>query len=791
MPDSTETIQDHYISPEFTFSLGDDCVENIVQISSNVIAIISSEPSIYIHRVEEKCTSHLQTFSKHLRRITGLVHLFGDVLCSSDIGGSLFTWNWKAPKNEIIDTNQVGEMIMAPVIKLSETHLAVATNLGEIIIYTHEKGKNLLEQTRLKGATIGSISEMCVYGHEIVVFNENYSASIWEYSGDYSTAKRVGTFRYDGFIGAVVISEQYICTGCWEGTIVVREKGEALCKLKEIDLKPYSMDNEPISIVGLVFLARNVLMVTTTNSGVFFVSLDNEMVKISRYVSRIFPESTEEGSGNRRELYSSTMLSDDRLCVGGEAGYCSVLPIPEEILALAGTRKSLASTKKTIPSSTITAGIVAVPDKVYFTSHGSKYHNVSNCHGIRLAGTISSVSSIYVPINLSPCWMCVHNDQTAVMPKLKNRKKLMNASEIIYQGFFNYEFMNPGCKNHFKSNPYPRHVDGLALYGVCILFGFGFEKDAKLAVDMFRIASKSGCEQATVYLGDCYFEGLGITRDVREAFRLYTNAAQNRSFEGLARVGYCLLHGVGVSRNERSGLHFLLMAAAKGSPLAHSHIADMYRRGVGVNINIKKAIHHLKILAELQISQAHWYLAIIYEREFMFRNSDRAIHHFRCAADSGDDEARHAVSNYFVLGTPPRKMSCGRLKVPMFVRHMLTQVLSSIDFNCTQIRPKHRKPVVRISGVPLHLLKCSKSSLCHLDDPFFNVENGKYLDTPTILLLEDGNTCDEPQNKSVTSIFSYSVLLVACFVLQRGFFSLFATARFFANPEDLVCFAYF
>lgn len=81
------------------------------------------------------------------------------------------------------------------------------------------------------------------------------------------------TYIYDESVGAIAVGEKFICTGCWEGKVYVRENHKKFAVANTIDLNSSVQSSESIWVVEMAFLNCEVLMVTTMRHGIFFVSL--------------------------------------------------------------------------------------------------------------------------------------------------------------------------------------------------------------------------------------------------------------------------------------------------------------------------------------------------------------------------------------------------------------------------------------------------------------------------------------------------------------------------------------
>lgn len=106
---------------------------------------------------------------------------------------------------------------------------------------------------------------------------------------------------------------------------------------------------------------------------------------------------------------------------------------------------------------------------------------------------------------------------------------------------------------------------------------------------------------------------------------------------------------------------------------ANSFIGEMYRDGEGVAVNIRKSIHHFEIYAKHERDEGHWNLACIYQNEEGYVCKNRALFHFRLAADLSDLNAREVVGGYFVRASGPRKLRFTNDELQEFLRIVETQ----------------------------------------------------------------------------------------------------------------------
>lgn len=155
---------------------------------------------------------------------------------------------------------------------------------------------------------------------------------------------------------------------------------------------------------------------------------------------------------------------------------------------------------------------------------------------------------------------------------------------------------------------------------------------------------------------------------MEKAFRLYSEASEKSEVRAATRVGFYLVQGWGVAQNEEKGVRYLRKALRDG---------DMHALDAPF-VNVSKSISYFEISADFDTGinyrdDTHWYRAIIYETEEGSIDDNRALYHYRLAADLGQVEAREVVEEYFVRGTAPRKMSSTNEELQLFLQKMRTQ----------------------------------------------------------------------------------------------------------------------
>jgi len=120
------------------------------------------------------------------------------------------------------------------------------------------------------------------------------------------------------------VSADLIVIGTEDCKIYVHEVRDEYNLLRTIDLRKFFHFEENTWlrtwIRDITFLAADLAMVTTDKDGIFFVA-----VQSGKCISHFRVEDS-------NELYqaTATVLSDVRICVGGDNGYCSIYTPPQE-----------------------------------------------------------------------------------------------------------------------------------------------------------------------------------------------------------------------------------------------------------------------------------------------------------------------------------------------------------------------------------------------------------------------------------------------------------------------------
>jgi len=309
------------VHPQVQLQCGERNVNSIACVPHyDMVAISTNSNTVYVHEYGTK-GEPLRVFEEHTADVNGLVHIYDDVLASVDDDGMLLTW--RASTGIVQDRLELSTDRCFAISKASALVILVGTWEGEIIIVDHTNPKHLVVKERFKPDENAdeSIHFICGY-NDILAAVANANVQIW----NYSKGERLSDIGNDE-IFTVAVSEGFIAIGGEDCIINVHQIADAsrsrvadgYNQVKTIDLKW-----EDSSIRDIAFVNRDIVMVTTDYNGLFLVSMES-----GQCISHFRVEKS-------KNLYRANILSDGRICVGGEDGYCVLLEPPQEVEVIVG-----------------------------------------------------------------------------------------------------------------------------------------------------------------------------------------------------------------------------------------------------------------------------------------------------------------------------------------------------------------------------------------------------------------------------------------------------------------------
>jgi len=301
------------ITPELTLKCGKHRVTGIACIPTHELIAVSTSMRVYIHGYFTQ-GEPVRLFDDHNANVSGVLHLSDDILASVDMSGTLLTW--RAGTGVLLDEIKVSETRFRSIAKASATEILVGTKKGEVIIFAHTDGKNLTVKERCKCDDDEWIWDISAYNDVFAAVTDR-NVEIW----NYNTGKRLNSIQQKGLnFCKCAVSDKLIVIGSAGCRIYIHELLDEYNLLRTIDLRNfYHFRNDNTWIRDITFLNADIVMVKTDDEGIFFVSVESGQC--------IFRSKLE----NSNELYRGTVLSDGRVCVGGDGGCCSIFTPPREM----------------------------------------------------------------------------------------------------------------------------------------------------------------------------------------------------------------------------------------------------------------------------------------------------------------------------------------------------------------------------------------------------------------------------------------------------------------------------
>lgn len=178
----------------------------------------------------------------------------------------------------------------------------------------------------------------------------------------------------------------------------------------------------------------------------------------------------------------------------------------------------------------------------------------------------------------------------------------------------------------FKNAAAQGDANGHYNCGMCLMNGYGCERNLNLAYEHFRIAAKAGHSEAINNIGGFYRDGIivrpnlaeaakyfrqsseagnafgqlnyalalqrgeGVDKDEAGAFELLKTSAEHDCIEAMDFLGLCYLQGVGTTQDYPKAVFWFKNSAKGGYPAAMEHLADCFDRGNGVSRNVETAM---------------------------------------------------------------------------------------------------------------------------------------------------------------------------------------------------------
>lgn len=305
------------LSPEVKLKCGNGCVTGIACVSSHELIAVATWQNVNIYGYTI-LGEPSRVFEEHTGKVSGLMHLCDDVLASVDTDGMLLTW--EATSGAVLDQLKVSNRRCTSIAKASTTDILVGTLDGEIVIVENSNGKKL------------GVKKQCTSGKNIRIYDISacngifvaalgpYGIEVYnEVNGELSHSILNG----NGPSTCVAGSDDFIVMGYRDEKICVYGIRDGYNLLRTIELSKFhgdrSIKSRGVTIQNICFLNVGIVMVTTNDDGIYFVS-----VKSGECISHCNTKSS-------ATLYETAVLSDGHVCIGGPDGYCAVFKPPQDV----------------------------------------------------------------------------------------------------------------------------------------------------------------------------------------------------------------------------------------------------------------------------------------------------------------------------------------------------------------------------------------------------------------------------------------------------------------------------
>ena len=205
----------------------------------------------------------------------------------------------------------------------------------------------------------------------------------------------------------------------------------------------------------------------------------------------------------------------------------------------------------------------------------------------------------------------------------------------------------------FKRAAKSQHSEALYWRGSCYHNGLGTPIDLPVAARLFEQAASQGHARAKYYLGRILTDTFALTKDEARANALFAQAlpglreeAEAGCIDAAARLGSYLLR-----RGSQEAVAWLRLAAKHAEPAALTNMGVCYADGTGVPKDPKKAARCYHRAAEQGDAVAQNNLGVCYQKgEGVSKNPEEAVRWYREAAEQGLALAQHNLGFCYANG---------------------------------------------------------------------------------------------------------------------------------------------
>jgi TPR repeat protein len=187
-----------------------------------------------------------------------------------------------------------------------------------------------------------------------------------------------------------------------------------------------------------------------------------------------------------------------------------------------------------------------------------------------------------------------------------------------------------------------KDANGLYNLGMCLLNGYGCERDEDKALACFRSAADAGHPEAINNIGGLYRDGIVVERDLVIASRWFEKSAEMGNAYGQLNYALALQRGEGVPRDDVAAAALLKAASAQGNAEAINAYGMCFYGARGVPRDERRAVAYFRRSAAHGFPPAMDNLAECYERGaggLAKSHSDAMVWRVRARALRGDRNA--------------------------------------------------------------------------------------------------------------------------------------------------------
>ncbi|WP_298867396.1 PDZ domain-containing protein [uncultured Gimesia sp.] len=202
-----------------------------------------------------------------------------------------------------------------------------------------------------------------------------------------------------------------------------------------------------------------------------------------------------------------------------------------------------------------------------------------------------------------------------------------------------------------KSSAEGGYPAGQAELGRCYYFGWGTDKDSKLAVQWWQRAADQNDARAMFNLGRAFEQGYGVDKSLTQAFHWWKKSAESGYPMAQTQVGLCYQRSIGTKQDFALARSWYEKGAANGFPEAMNSLGVIHQYGLGVPRDYPEAIEWYEKAAAKNNTNALVNLSDLYERGHgVKQNSDQAIKYLLQAAEAKNTGAQIALGYRYSRG---------------------------------------------------------------------------------------------------------------------------------------------